>query len=225
VRAIVVADGDVLESGRLAEAIGEDADSARLVVAADGGAVKALALGLTPDVVVGDGDSLPPERLADLRSAGVEVIVYAPEKDESDTELALREALARGGDPVVITGAFGGERLEHSIANLLLLTLPSVAERDVSLVHGPSVVRVIGVRGMDELTITGEAGDYVSLLPLTEVVDGVTTTGLRYPLDDATLEQGSTRGLSNELLGKECLVRTASGRLAVIHTSRAELSQ
>jgi thiamine pyrophosphokinase len=225
VRAIVVADGDVVESARLAELIGEAGDSTRLVVAADGGADKAAVLGLTPDVVVGDGDSLAPDRFSELRASGVEVIVFPAEKDESDTELALREAMRRGGDPVAITGAFGGERLEHSIANLLLLTLPSIADHDVSLVHGASVVRVMGVAGADELAITGEAGDYVSLLPLTESVTGVTTSGLRYPLDEAALEQGSTRGLSNELIAESCSIRTATGRLAVVHTARAELTR
>jgi thiamine pyrophosphokinase len=153
------------------------------------------------------------------------VIVHPAEKDESDTELALREAVDRGGDPVVITGAFGGERLDHAIANLLLLTLPVAGERDLSLVHGPSVVRVLGVAGAGSLAIEGAAGDYVSLLPLTERVTGVTTGGLRYPLNDATLEQGSTRGLSNELLGPLGSVSIASGRLAVVHTSRADLSR
>ena len=102
-----------------------------LVVGADGGALKAMSLGLRLDLVVGDGDSLAPERIVELRRGGIEVIIHPVDKDESDTELAVREALARGATSIAIVGAFGGTRLEHSVANLLLLTLPELAGVDV----------------------------------------------------------------------------------------------
>lgn len=132
----------------------------------------------------------------------------------------MREALARGAESIVIVGAFGGDRLEHSVANLLLLTLPELAAKDVALVDGPSTVRVIGGPGPGRLNISGGVGDYVSLLALSERVDGVTTSGLRYPLTDETLLQGPTRGLSNELSSDHAEVATRNGRLAVIHTQR-----
>ena len=222
-RAIIVADGDVRQGPALSLALArpvEAGSSSPLVVAADGGALKAISLGLQPDLVVGDGDSLAPERIAELRRDGVEVIVHPADKDESDTELAVREALARGASSVVIVGAFGGARLEHSVANLLLLTLPELAGLDAALVDGPSTARAIGVDGPGHVLVTGQAGDYVSLLPLSEGVDGVTTEGLRFALRDAALVQGSTRGLSNELLVARGAVHTRSGRLAVIHTYR-----
>jgi thiamine pyrophosphokinase len=172
--------------------------------------------------VVGDGDSLPADRATELRSAGAEVIVHPREKDESDTELAVREALARGATSIVVIGAFGGRRLEHSIANLLLLSLPDLASVDARLVDGPSEAWVIGYTGPGSAVIQGSAGDYVSLLPLSDRVDGVTTSDLRYPLTDATLTQGPARGLSNELSATTAGVTTKSGRLAVIHTIRNE---
>ncbi len=88
-----------------------------------------------------------PTAPTELRAGGVEVIVHPPEKDESDTELALSEALARGATSIVVIGAFGGQRLEHTIANLLLLYLPALASVDMRLVDGPSEVRVIGHNG------------------------------------------------------------------------------
>ncbi len=155
-------------------------------------------------MVVGDGDSLDPQVAERLRSAGAEVIVYPVDKDESDTELAVREALARGATHLVILGALGGARAEHSVANLLLLTLPALAGVDAALVDGPSTIRAMGLTWPDVMQLDGAPGDYVSLLPLTEEVRGVTTTDLRFPLTDATLPQGGTRGLSNEMLAPRC---------------------
>jgi thiamine pyrophosphokinase len=208
--ALVVADGDV----RLPATVRSDA----LVIAADGGLLKAEAAGLRADVVVGDGDSLPAEKVAELRDAGVDVRLYPPEKDESDTELAVREAVGRGAERVEIVGGLGGQRFDHALANVLLLGSPDL-EGDVALVDGPTTVRVIS----HELAIDGTRGDYVSLLPLSEEVVGVTTDGLAYPLQGATLRQGPTLGLSNELTSDHASVRVERGRLAVIHTRRQEI--
>jgi thiamine pyrophosphokinase len=224
-RAIIVADGDV-QDGRAVRRVldAQQGQGPPLVVAADGGALKAKRLGLKPSIVVGDGDSLAPDRIEQLRREGVEVIVHPTQKDQSDTELALREALARGAESVVLIGAFGGSRLEHSVANLLLLTLPELSDRDVVLADGPSTVRVIASSGEGRLGIDGDIGDYVSLFALTDRVDGVTTSGLRYPLADATLLQGPTRGLSNELSAGRAEVLVRNGRLAIIHTHRDDAS-
>jgi thiamine pyrophosphokinase len=227
-RAIIVADGDIRSGAALHEAVRQaredgDTDESVLVIAADGGAMKAEQVGLTPTVVVGDGDSLDPHVAESLARAGAEVIVYPVDKDESDTELAVREALARGARSVLILGWLGGMRQEHSIANLMLLTLPALAGLDAALIDGPTTIRAMGMTGPDVMKLDGVPGDYISLLPLTEEVHGVTTTGLRFPLADATLSQGGTRGLSNEMLTTQSEVRTSSGRLAVIHTTRTEV--
>jgi thiamine pyrophosphokinase len=214
-----VADGDVPPRAVLDGLIGNSADEL-LVVAADGGAVKAESIGLLPDVVVGDADSLTADEIGRLRSAGAEVVTHPQTKDQSDTELAVREALARGATRLVVVGAFGGRRLEHTLANVLLLALPELATADVTLADGASTLRV--ARGGDRLAIAGRPGDYVSLLPLSDRVAGVTTSGLAYPLSDATLDQGPTRGLSNEMLSAEATVSVGSGRLAVVHTHRSQ---
>lgn len=221
-KAIIVAAGAM---SRPATTIALDDDGGKtLVIAADGGAAKAQLLGLHVDVVVGDGDSLGPQAVREIKDAGIEVHFRDPHKDESDAELAVREALARGATSLKIVAALGGARFEHSLANVLLLTLPDLAGRDAAIVDGPSTVRVIGTAGPAQLEIAGEPGDYVSLLPLTERVDGVTTDGMAYPLSDDRLFQGSTRGLSNELTSRSGHVAVRSGRLAVIHTRVAELS-
>ncbi|HSH21268.1 MAG TPA: thiamine diphosphokinase [Candidatus Caenarcaniphilales bacterium] len=222
-KALVVADGDVHPAVPVAlHAPSGDTHARPLVVAADGGARKAELLGLLPDVVVGDMDSLAPETLAGLERRGVELQRHSPEKEASDTELAVQEALRRGATELVILGALGGTRFEHTLANVLLLTLPDLAGRNVALVDGPTTVRAIGSSGPDRLELDGQPGDLVSLLPLTAHVEGVTTTGLAYALSGETLEQGTSRGLSNLLDDQQATIATSIGRLAIVHTRRAE---
>jgi thiamine pyrophosphokinase len=144
------------------------------------------------------------------------------DKDESDTELCLRAALARGATRLRLVGALGGARVEHSIANLLLLAHPMLDGIDAAIVDPPSrICRVGREDGPGTLTIAGRPGDLVSLLSV-DTVEGVRTRGLRFPLDDEPLRPGPARGLSNQLLGHEASVDVRRGRLLVVHTSPSE---
>jgi thiamine pyrophosphokinase len=193
-----------------------------LVICADGGYRKAALLGLTPALVVGDGDSLTAELLAELAARGVPVQVHPVDKDESDTELALREAIGRGARRIVVLGALGGVRFDHALANVLLLAMPELRGVDVALVDGTTTVRLLAADASGgegaAMPLARAPGDLVSLLPLTARVDGVITDGLRYALRDETLHQGAARGLSNELTADAARVRIGDGRLAVIQT-------
>jgi thiamine pyrophosphokinase len=217
VRAVIVADGDVSPDALANLSAFVGGGERPLVVAADGGALKAELLGLVPDVVVGDLDSLADEAVRRLRRGGTEVRRHEPRKDESDTQLAVLEAVRRGARELAIVGGFGGRRVDHGLANVLLLTLPELAACDVVLLAGDSAVRVIGARGSDQIELRGRPGDLVSLLPLSETVEGVTTSGLVYALADEPLPQGPSRGLSNVMRGDTATIGTRSGRLAVIH--------
>jgi thiamine pyrophosphokinase len=215
---LIVADGDIptrAELDRLLAPGGAD-----LVIAADGGALKASALGFRVDVVVGDTDSLAPAEVERFRRAGAEVVLHPTAKDESDTELAVRQALGRGATALLIVGAFGGSRLEHTVANLMLLALPELAGIDVRLADGASEVRLLA--DGRTLTLHGLPGDYVSLLPLAPIVAGVRTQGLDYPLVDEALTQGPARGLSNVMSDETATVSARSGRLLVVHTRLAQ---
>lgn len=222
--AVVVADGDGVPAGLPLVLDEARAAGARpLVIAADGGARRALELDVTPDLVVGDGDSIRAETRARLAELGIPVELASTDKDESDTELCLAAALARGAQVIRIVGALGGQRVEHSVANLLLLAHPMLDGLDAAIVAPPSWIRRTGTAdGPGTIDIPGRPGDLVSLMAVDTLVEGVRTDGLRFPLRDEPLRPGPARGLSNELIGSPARVTTRRGRLLVIHTTPQE---
>jgi thiamine pyrophosphokinase len=227
-RALIVADGDVPDRGRLDEAWPGWADQVGLVIAADGGAAGADRLGLAADLVVGDMDSIEPDRLARLREAGVAIDVAPADKNESDTELAILAALARGADELTIVGALGGARLDHTLANIGLLALEAVGDRPVELIDAIARVTLVRAPGADgrpvRRPLPGRTGAVVSLVPLGHDVTGVTTHGLRYALRDEVLLAGPARGLSNVRLVSSATITVGRGLLLVVE-SPATLSQ
>jgi thiamine pyrophosphokinase len=219
VHAIRGGDGDVPTRAALDAAWpGWDAD-AGLVVAADGGATKALAAGLAPDLVVGDADSLGPDGLAAVRAAGILVELAAVEKDESDLELAVAAAVVRGATRITILGALGGARFDHALANAWLLAHPALVGRVAVLLDDATRVRLLDATAAPaEVRLDGAPGDLVSLFPFGVDAVGVTTTGLAYPLRDEPLRSGPARGLSNVRSGPEARVALRAGRLLIIET-------
>jgi len=192
-------------------------DRADLVIAADGGAAALERLGRAPHRLIGDLDSTDPGLVERLAAAGTPIERHPADKDASDAELAVFAALEAGAGETVLLGAIGGERLDHAVANLLLLADPALAGRDVRIVHGVTTVRV--VRGGERLILVGEAGDLVSLLPIGGDASGVRTDGLRWALDGAPLAMGRSRGLSNEVLTARASVTLEAGTLLVVETA------
>ena len=133
-------------------------------------------------------------------------------KDESDTELALQYCVKHGATEIILLGALGG-RLDHMIANLLLLADPLWRDIPVRIIDGDTQIELC-TAGCE---ISGDPGDIVSLLPWGGDATGVRTEGLEYPLVDEPLLFGPARGLSNVMLGRNAVVTLATGRLLVIH--------
>jgi thiamine pyrophosphokinase len=182
-----------------------------LVIAADSGAVHAVALGWPVHLLVGDLDSVPPSLVEHLEAAGTEVRRHPRAKNHTDLALALTLATEAGVSRVTVVGGHGG-RLDHLLANILLLGSEHWAALDVDARMGPS--RVTIVRRHRELV--GGPGDLVSLVALGGDVEGVTTSGLLFPLQDATLAAGTSQGVSNEMTGPRAAVTVRSGVLAAI---------
>ncbi len=222
-KAIVVADGETPPPEALDRAWPGWADGVDLVVAADGGASGARSLGLAPDLLVGDMDSLDAAELERFRAAGVAGEIAPVAKDESDTELALLAALARGADSIVVVGAFGGPRLDHALANIGLLALHGLEHREVELIDERTRVRALlapdSIGGPATRALPGPAGGLVSLLVLGGVAEGITTRGLRYPLDDEPLAAGPARGLSNVRVAADAAVTLRRGLLLIVETA------
>ena len=210
-RAVIVASGDVAPTDA------RHLDSADLVIAADGGADVLDRLGRRPDRLVGDLDSADPALVARLTAAGTAVERHPADKEASDTELALASALEAGATELVVLGALGGARVDHELANVLLLASPALAGRAVRLARGPTTLRMVGERG--RLDLDGGTGDLVTLLPIGGDAVGVTTNGLRWELDRATLALGPSRGLSNEILRAPASVSVTEGRLLAVETA------
>ena len=219
-QAIVLADGEVGTRAALDVAWPGWLDGDAIVIAADGGARHAPPLGLPLTAWVGDGDSLGEAGVAELRAAGVPVTLVAAAKDESDTELAVRAAVERGADRIVVLGGLGGTRLDHALANVGLLADPALRgiptilldpRARVSLISAPDTAGESVRRALP-----GPMGALVSLLPQGDGVLGVTTSGLAYPLVDEPLPAGPARGLSNVRVADDAWVTVRAGRLLVV---------
>ena len=208
-RAIIFANGEFTDAQRVRDMLRPD----DLVIGADGGTRHALAVGVVPQVVIGDIDSLPPDTQARVEAAGARIIRFSPRKDETDLELALLHAVREGATEIVILAALGG-RLDQTIANVLLLSLPELRELDVRIVAGKQEAFLINEN--DDALIEGRPGDTVSLIPLGDDAVGVTAEGLEWPLREDTLRFGPARGVSNVLAAEQARVCVRRGMLLCV---------
>jgi thiamine pyrophosphokinase len=197
---------------------GDDAPVARplpspaLVIAADSGLDSAAALGLEAAVLIGDMDSVDPTAAATAEAAGTVVERHPVDKDATDLELALDAAAARGATHVTIVGGAGFDRLDHLLANAQLVASERFANFEITWLAAGSVITVV----RSTATLSGDPGSLVSLIAVGGDATGVTTEGLRWALDDATLPSGSTRGVSNALLGEQASVSLTGGTLLAV---------
>ena len=211
-KVVIVAHGDVDPSDR--DLLG----GADLVIAADGGGFALERWGVLPHMAVGDFDSFGIERANALGRKGVKVVTHPAAKAESDLELALRSAIEQRAGEIVILGAFRGERLDHELANIMLLADPAYRGRRITAIQGNTRVRAL--HGGSEHITDAAVGSDLTLLPVSGDATGVRTTGLRYPLRGETLHFGRSRGLSNVVALSPASVSLEHGVLLVIETRK-----
>ncbi|MBW6486081.1 MAG: thiamine diphosphokinase [Syntrophobacterales bacterium] len=181
------------------------------VICADGGARHLEMVGRIPDLVVGDMDSIDLGTLRRYEELGCRIVRHARRKNETDTELALQEALALEPREVWIWGALG-KRLDHTLANLSLLSRGLKQAVLIKLVDQWCEVFMIA----REAVLEGEKGQTVSLLPVTPKVTGVALSGFEYPLKNSEMEMGYPYGVSNRLIENRGLIEIGSGLLLAI---------
>ncbi len=187
-------------------------------IAADCGASSALSMGIIPEVVIGDLDSLEQDSAKQLTAKGVKFIKLPTMKDETDTQLAVSYALEQNASTITLIGGIAGNRFEHALANIFLTRNPQVP---IFLVNGAGMTWVVS--GPQRVTVNGQKNDLLSLIPISPEVSKMITDGLLYPLNDEFLYFGSSRGMSNVFLDDTASVSFDAGMLIITHTNHREI--
>lgn len=180
-----------------------------LIIAADAGYHHLEMLGIMPDILLGDFDTIGtiPECS--------ETITFPTEKDYTDTELAFMEGIKRGYNTFKIFGAIGGKRLEHTLGNLSLAASYAKKGYDILLSDGKSNVKAIYNSSYE---FSGTEKGFISVFTISGTAEGVTETNLKYPLSDATLDgTNPTLCISNEFIdGQKACISVRNGTLIII---------
>ncbi len=206
-KALIVGGGPVLKE-LLEKELAKKPD---LVIGVDGGSSYLYESGDTPQIVIGDLDSLSPGILDKLVQAGVEILRFSPQKDETDMELALDYTIGKAFRSIMILGGLG-RRLDHTLANIGLLLKGLNQGVEVWLQDETHLITSVNSR----IILQKIPGWAVSLVPLTPKVSGVTTSGLVYPLNNADLFFEKSRGIHNEFAAEVATVEVKEGFLLVV---------
>jgi len=212
-RAVVFANG-VIQKINLVKPLIRKKD---LIVSADGGLRYIRSLSLTPKLIIGDLDSINHDDIEYLKDIEIEILKFPTDKDQTDLEIALRELIERGYKDILVIGALGG-RIDQTLANLGLMS--SISNDDIRIEFDDGQEHIMLIR--NHQLFSGKNEDTVSLIPQCSLVKGITTRGLRYPLNDESLVPGQTRGISNEMIGENAEINITSGTILCIHTRKMD---
>lgn len=181
------------------------------IICADSGVNHANKLGVVPQLIVGDLDSALPENINFYQGLGSKVVEYEKEKDQTDTQIALKYALQKQPQEILILGAIGN-RLDHTLANILLLT--SFLKKGIKITIRDEIQEILLIE--DRIVLEGKKGDLISLLPLTPWVKGIKTWGLKYAIKEGFFQQTNPYGVSNELAEDKAIIEVSEGLLLLI---------
>ena len=186
------------------------------IIAGDRGLEALYQLKIIPNHVVGDFDSVSPEILEFYKKQSQIIFhTFHAEKDNTDTDIALQLAIRLKSSKITIMGALG-KRMDHAIANIHILKDALEANIPCQMIDEYNRIYLIN----KEMTLEKEKvyGKYVSLIPLTSIVEGLSLTGFKYPLKDYTLPIGTSLGISNEIIGDTAHIQMKNGILIVIES-------
>ncbi|SOB96763.1 thiamine diphosphokinase [Pseudobutyrivibrio ruminis] len=222
---IVIIGGGSINTSFAKEFIDRLDKSSLSIMACDSGYENCLAIGLEPDIVIGDFDSISREAYEKLQRSNAEVIKLNPVKDDTDIEAAVNIAIHKTsfGEFIYILGGTG-KRLDHFLGNVNLLGLGCLKQRKVVIVDEYNYIQMISAGQTLSLSREGEEaqfGHYVSVFPYGGKATGVTMTGFKYPLENATIEGFNTLTVSNELIESSGSITLKEGYLIVCETRDA----
>lgn len=197
-------------------------DSDTLIVGCDGGANFLEKVGIKPDVIVGDMDSLknvPDSVLNSIKQDpvkvsenGINYIVYPKDKDKLDSELAIDYCLEQSVNEIICYGILGN-RLDHIIGNVFLLTKQKYKNVNLKFIDQNQEVYLIE----SEVIIHGSIGDVISFIPIDGFAKVISSSGLKYDPSKYEMSTEKNIGISNELTKKEASIKIKKGRFLVIH--------
>lgn len=196
-RAVIIGGGSITDYKYIRSKISAD----DYVICADGGYDHARVLRVSPDILIGDFDSIKalPEDTKKIK--------YPVRKDFTDGEIAVKYALEHGFDDVLLLG-MTGDRADHTITDILLLTQC----KSGAVIDDNNEIYLLRGR----LCLNGSAGETISIVPIFGNLEGITSENLEYPLNDETLYFGESRGVSNVMLSNSCTITAKKGMGLVI---------
>ena len=182
------------------------------IICSDGGANHTYKMDIVPDYIIGDLDSIEDNIIKYYKSKNVKFDKFPTKKDETDTELSIWLANKLNAKEIDLIGALGG-RIDHTIANINLLYY--IRKRGIT----PKIIsekEEIYIAMDEEITIYGEIGDTISILPIKNDAKGVTLKNLEYPLEDYDMEFSRPLGISNVMTDVNCSIKVKEGSLIII---------
>ena len=189
--------------------------SAEYIIAADSGLKYIDELGLVPDMILGDYDSVEDGLLNKYKSTDIKT--YPREKNYTDTHIAIINALKAGASEIYILGATG-TRMDHTFTNICNMKAALDCDVQCFIYDKHNKIYIVNdLMGETELSKTGQYGDYVSIVPLSEEAV-ISLTGFKYPLDNYVLHQGLSRCQSNEIKEEKAVIKINKGLLIVFET-------
>mgnify|MGYP001141817829 CR=1 FL=1 len=214
-KALIIANGVIKNPASMYKKITLEYEfnSEDTIIAADGGAANCLKMNLTPDIVIGDMDSIKNvvKVKLNLKSKNIKYISTTPEKDESDTLLAVEYAINLGVKKIIIAGAIGN-RIDHSFANLILLSSPFPDDVDIKILTSSNEIFVV----KNSCTVKGKIGKLISIFSLSPYTFFIKTRGLKYKLENEKLLFSPVRGLSNVFTEDIATMNIKEGQLLII---------
>lgn len=182
------------------------------IICSDGGANHAYSMNIVPDYIIGDLDSVNGNIIEYYKSKKVKFEKFPTKKDETDTELCIELSDKLKAKEIHLIGALGG-RIDHTIANINLLYY--IRKRGIT----PKIIsekEEIYIAMDEEITIYGEIGDIISILPIKNDAKGVTLNNLEYPLVDYNMEFSKPLGISNVMTDVNCSIKVKEGSIIII---------
>jgi thiamine pyrophosphokinase len=205
----------IVANGVLYEGIVDRIQKNDIVIGVDRAAYWLIRHGKIPDGAIGDFDSCTPQELAVIKKHVKHIQSFSPEKNFTDTELALREALKRNPREIIIFGGLGN-RMDHSLAVISLLAWSLKTKTAISMEDETNCMMLLW-RGRTILN-KREGYRYVSIIPYTNSIQ-ITLSGFKYTLDKKIIARGQTIGISNEFLDRQAEIMLHRGSAFIIQSS------